>query len=743
MKRFLALIILTAMLVPCFTNVIPVSAKAVTSKEEIRTAITKAYNELLKTLNPGEGGASDGAMQLLNHALFGGGEDLIMDETDNFSGLLLSSNLYRDGFVECMTVAFEKILRSYEEKMLVGYNLNYYEHKMNYGASSYKAFDDFKGAGESTGDAFSENPNRIESLVFTKEWTGTSNSYDDALILVVGSCSNHITIQKVATANNSVKYNVSIVFGDNFDFGSGKYEGSDTQLATALTWFGKLMQFGAIVKPFHFEVQLSFDITFDNDCSHQTENFRWELEPTERNIFAVSGDGLTENATTKVVQVNAETGEELSPYFTLEKTVKLNHTQPWVLEYRGRNCWLILAPTLSFSSGEPYLFMTSNYFAGGICHMEDGVDKETGEPKRIAVREGVGVKYKEQGYSNAKDHTYRLENRINTDGSNMVWLLIDGEELGPIENCMKVVDFDVEYLGKTDDWFNGRNLEINYIYNTNTRLYPGHVFEHLHIWENGEGNAPHSYYTTKTIAPTCTGKGYVSRICSQCGDTWNDNFTNALGHTLGAYTKKNDKLHSRICSVCGEEQVDVHDIKNNACILCDYSETKSVAGTWTTDLTLSAAELGVSAPDSVLRATLTFTDEGKVNATWEAVDLTALRLFFRDMFVSSYYAMAYGSGISDIQQIEQFCMDSTGMRVSAYMDTIVTEEAMKIAFTPESTQGSYHYNSMQTAIYTDLAFISVPSEPEKENSFTVGGGILYLNANSWGKADYTFVCKAK
>ena len=39
--------------------------------------------------------------------------------------------------------------------------------------------------------------------------------------------------------------------------------------------------------------------------------------------------------------------------------------------------------------------------------------------------------------------------------------------------------------------------------------------------------------------------------------------------------------------------------------------------------------------------------------------------------------------------------------------------------------------------------MEVPSDPNVPNSFTVGNGIMYLNANSYGKPDYTFVCKAK
>ena len=169
----------------------------------------------------------------------------------------------------------------------------------------------------------------------------------------------------------------------------------------------------------------------------------------------------------------------------------------------------------------------------------------------------------------------------------------------------------------------------------------------------------------------------------------------------------------------------------------------TIHGTYTTDLIMPAADLGVSAPDSVLRATLTFTEDGKASATWEAVDLTAFKVFFHDMFVNAYYAMAYGAGITDINEIEKYCMESTGMSVSAYMDTIVTDEAMKAAFTPASTQGSYRYAPENKAIFTDLALMDVPADPAVESSFTVGNGTLYLNAASWGKPDYTFVCTAK
>lgn len=169
----------------------------------------------------------------------------------------------------------------------------------------------------------------------------------------------------------------------------------------------------------------------------------------------------------------------------------------------------------------------------------------------------------------------------------------------------------------------------------------------------------------------------------------------------------------------------------------------TITGTYTTDLVMPAADLGVSAPDAVLRATLTFTEDGQASATWEAVDLTAFKVFFHDMFVNAYYAMAYGAGITDINEIEAFCQQSTGMSVSDYMYTIVTDEAMKASFTPASTRGTYRYASENKAIFTDLALMDVSSDDSVPNSFTVEDGRMYLNAASWGKADYTFVCTAK
>lgn len=62
-------------------------------------------------------------------------------------------------------------------------------------------------------------------------------------------------------------------------------------------------------------------------------------------------------------------------------------------------------------------------------------------------------------------------------------------------------------------------------------------------------------YATSTVAPTCTDKGYTAHTC-QCGDTYNDNFQDELGHVevvLSAVNPtclKDGKTEGKKCSRC-------------------------------------------------------------------------------------------------------------------------------------------------------------------------------------------------
>lgn len=247
--------------------------------------------------------------------------------------------------------------------------------------------------------------------------------------------------------------------------------------------------------------------------------------------------------------------------------------------------------------------------------------------------------------------------------------------------------------------------------------------------------------------------------------TWNDPSVDGVSSAVSGYESRDYLLVGGSTVIDGYAFLSDHPVENSASeggvyftngpVLSDTAYVfgaepdpeptpdpvyASVTGSWTTDLLFAAADLGVSAPDSVIRATLTFNEDGTASTSWEAVDLTALRMYFHQMFVNAYYAMAYGAGITDINEIEQFCINASGMGVSAYMDTIVTQEAIARAFTPAATSGLYMYNEDHSAIYTDMPIMDVGSNADIANSFVIGGNTMYLNAASYGKPDYTFVC---
>ena len=163
-----------------------------------------------------------------------------------------------------------------------------------------------------------------------------------------------------------------------------------------------------------------------------------------------------------------------------------------------------------------------------------------------------------------------------------------------------------------------------------------------------------------------------------------------------------------------------------------------LTGGWITRISLSAADLGVDAPDATLQAITYFDNDGTCQIIWEPANLTALQMFFHNMFVNSYYAMAYGAGITDINEMERLCMEQNGMSVSDYMATIVTMQAIDAAFTPADATGTYTVDGNN--LYTNLPFMGVSSDPSIPNSFTFDeyGVNLYLNAASYDKPDYTF-----
>ena len=94
-------------------------------------------------------------------------------------------------------------------------------------------------------------------------------------------------------------------------------------------------------------------------------------------------------------------------------------------------------------------------------------------------------------------------------------------------------------------------------------------------------------YTSTVTNPTCTAQGYTTHTCS-CGDWYRDNFTNALGHSYGAWEQNKaptctaQGTEKRTCTRCNATQTRNvaelgHNYSNGKCTRCEAADPKYVS----------------------------------------------------------------------------------------------------------------------------------------------------------------------
>ena len=224
----------------------------------------------------------------------------------------------------------------------------------------------------------------------------------------------------------------------------------------------------------------------------------WEYEPTQRNTdvnnyrWEVIGDKLTSVSTNGsalnhaiMLQGSVSGGQFTLCRYATDRTVVLEHDRPWEVEWKASNV----------SSGS-MLFASE----GDCANPDITYIYRRGDKSVIAMgtydgknNHDYGVDLSPYGIDESQTHVYRLSNRINADGSNMVYLSVDGVELGAMNNYY-VDGYD---QGATSNWISGRDFRFSYFGPYNYRL-DSIKLSYIQVWGNGEDYKPDGIYRWET-----------------------------------------------------------------------------------------------------------------------------------------------------------------------------------------------------------------------------------------------------
>ncbi len=194
-------------------------------------------------------------------------------------------------------------------------------------------------------------------------------------------------------------------------------------------------------------------------------------------LASVTTDGNSENKLT-LTSGSVSDGVLNNAIYDIEKDIILKHDKKWVIEWKGSGVWSGMLLSSNATAGvvdAPYIFKTANT-----------------ETQLLAFGAYISQKYHNYGIpltlfdiDFTAEHTYRLENRIAADGTNTVYLLLDGAELGAMNQHYISAS---ESQSENVNYVNGKDFYFKSI-GTDDHPVNGIALEYLQVWEEGDPNA--------------------------------------------------------------------------------------------------------------------------------------------------------------------------------------------------------------------------------------------------------------
>ena len=348
-----------------------------------------------------------------------------------------------------------------------------------------------------------------------------------------------------------------------------EYQGSDVDFVN-----GKDFTF-PYMGNYHYGLNQTYDYiqVWENGIpsNDPIQKFRWEgIGSSFKNI--TSGDFTANTANRVVGDISGSIFDEAS--YRLNTPIVLLHNEPWSVSWRSSGTWsgsaggaFLLAASQNVSeTNAPYLYRRkdSGMIGFGIHNGKHHVQ--------------YGLQLSDFGIDGTADHTYTLTNRLNSDGSNMVYLSVDGQELG----AMNQYFIGAAAQGSTSNWLSGKDFTFPYI---GTPRFPlsSVTINYLEVDEGGHAHSFGSWTVTK--AATCTTTGSQTRTCGQCGQTETQSIA-ATGHSYSskvtAPTCTTSGYTTYTCAICGDSYQDDTTAANGHNYTSTVIDPTCVSGGYTT-----------------------------------------------------------------------------------------------------------------------------------------------------------------
>ena len=311
--------------------------------------------------------------------------------------------------------------------------------------------------------------------------------------------------------DNCAKTGFYCYLDDRNDTGTGNNQGVSH---SALDEYGNSL-IGQPYSLYNWLASFCYEIEIPDAEQKQAAFYHWEMQ--EAGLVSVSED---QNDLT-LLQGSVENGVLTDVQYRMKETVVLYHNRPWAIEWKAAG------------NG-------SSYGGGMLLAAADGSGSKAGALYLPADSRGLvawnvsgegrnyGIKLGTQGIDTREEHTYRIENRIAADGTNTVYLIVDGVEIGAMNTSYSTSNGSLN--DDITNWANGANIYLSYMGRPanfllkNMKLLYLKVWEagqHTHTYENGicticGAEAPNPY-AGKTIA--CVGDSITCGVGVTAGET--------------------------------------------------------------------------------------------------------------------------------------------------------------------------------------------------------------------------------